>query len=220
MKIHIAQNALKAVSHYMAVKDVRYYLNGMYMEANANTSRLVATNEHCMGIYQHATISAHKNDVYGLVSFIVPDAAIKAIAKIKAPKKYTGDVIFNVPDDYEKNPRAVFSAEYANTVIHFLRIDGIFPQYNRVVPDTVFGEPATYNPKYLALGNDAAFDLGIKFTPALEQNGQTWPGIQHISENMIALVMPICNKVLLKFDNAWARTALTGIESPSELLAA
>lgn len=39
--ITISQNAIQAVAYAMAVKDIRYYLNGMLLQHNGQETRLV-----------------------------------------------------------------------------------------------------------------------------------------------------------------------------------
>ena len=49
-------NILHAMATLAAKKDIRYYLNGLLVEWNATTTRIVATDGHKMGIYNLPTL--------------------------------------------------------------------------------------------------------------------------------------------------------------------
>jgi DNA polymerase-3 subunit beta len=80
MKIYTSLSALRAVSALAARDDIRYYLNGVLIEASAHTTRLVGTNGHVMGIYDNID---QENELDGRVSFIVPDSALALLNPLK-----------------------------------------------------------------------------------------------------------------------------------------
>ena len=53
MKIYAQLNAIKAVNHLSETKDIRYYLNGILVEATKTHTTLVATDGHVMGVYKN-----------------------------------------------------------------------------------------------------------------------------------------------------------------------
>jgi hypothetical protein len=159
MKVTFSRTHLKAVSRYMAKNDVRYYLNGVFVEASPQETRLIATDGHAMGILREQKAGDGLNDVSAIVYFIIPDTAIKAMLAFKSPSKILTDITITVPDDYAENPQAEFRAEFAGNVMVFKRIDGKFPDYQRVVPKTVSGIAGQYQPHLLAIAQDAGEDI-------------------------------------------------------------
>ena len=52
MKITIDRNALKAVSRFAAIKDIRYYLQGVLIESTPLQTRLAATDGHTLAVHR------------------------------------------------------------------------------------------------------------------------------------------------------------------------
>ena len=192
---------------------MRYYLNGVFVEAIPSETRMIATNGNCMGILREQKAGDDLNDVPALVGFIIPDTAIKAMLAWKAPKYFNEtNISITVPDDYADNYHAEFRAEFAGNAMVFKRIDGKFPDYQRVVPKTVSGIAGNFNPDYLAISNAAKQDIHGKnaIPPVLLQNGPDGAAIQLIAENFFAVIMPLRAdaKPEIVADTAWALVPL------------
>jgi DNA polymerase-3 subunit beta len=165
--IHIQRNTLKAASHFMAKQDIRYYLNGILIESSPVETRACATDGHAMLLRQED----RKDDNAGHASIILPAETIAAILKWKAPHKSAADmpVVVTVPDDASAEHRA----EWFGQVAIFRPVDGKFPDYQRVIPQSPSGEAAHFNPELLAKCQKAAIDLGTSKAGffAFTQNG-------------------------------------------------
>lgn len=207
--IQIDRKALKAASRFAGVKDVRYYLNGVYVECNGPETRIIGCDGHTMAVHR-ATDNDRMN--FGLVTFIIPNDAVKAMLAWKTPKgsHIVDAVSLTVPDDGIGECRAEF---YGSAVV-FRPIDGKFPDYRRVLPLTVSGETAQYNPEYLCRALDAARDLRGKnrvFSSGIAHNG-SGSGVIRIDENMFAVIMPTRLDAPAADEFAWAREQMATIE--------
>ena len=82
MQFVIHRNALKAVSRFQAVKDIRYYLNGTFIEWNAMQTRMVATDGHTLIVHR----SDARDENQGEGSVIIPDTMVKTMLSWKPEK--------------------------------------------------------------------------------------------------------------------------------------
>jgi DNA polymerase-3 subunit beta len=201
--INVYRNKLKAAARFMAVQDIRYYLNGLLIESNDVQTRIVATDGHTMFIgYDDA-----KGDNAGSFAGIVPDTAIKQILAWKAPYKSANDapVVLTTSDD----PLGEHRAEWCGHVCVFRTIRGQFPDYTRVVPETLSGLAGHYNPDYLARAKAAAVDLGSpkQYGINLTQNGDR-AAIVTFSAQAFAIIMPMRGESGDLGAAEWARTKL------------
>lgn len=198
MQVTIPQSTIKAVSYAMASNDIRYYLNGMLLQHNGEETRLVATD----GARLNAARINH-NDVglCDLVEVIIPDALIKIICKAKASRHSTRMITLTIDGD------KVSASMPDGTESVAKAIDGRFPDYSRVIPESFSGESAQYNPKYMMDAVDSVRTYwGINgATPGLRHNGTNAGGIS--VDGFVAIVMPwradVCNG-----STAWAKAEM------------
>lgn len=196
MKFTIYRNVLKAVSRFSAVKDIRFYLNGVFVESNPMQTRLVATDGHTLIVHR----SDAKGDNEGSFSGIIPSDAVKAILAWKAPTKFGKDlpVIVSTLDDIE------YRADWNGMTCVFKLIDGKFPDYRKVIPRTVSGLHSHYDPDFMVRIKRASEDLGsdkgyFEFQPnGMDQNqlkdnpvNSEGPGIGVINDSCVVVVMPM-----------------------------
>lgn len=147
MKIQVSRNALKALLLFAARLDIRYYLNGVLVEATKTTTRVVAMNGHVMAIHH----SKKDNAVDEAVSLIVPRAAIELL-RSQGPK---GGLLRDVA--LEKCADGWCLRDHTNSLrLGFDPIEGKFPSYLKVFPAEASGEFAHINPIYLGLLAKAA----------------------------------------------------------------
>jgi DNA polymerase-3 subunit beta len=201
--INIYRNKLKAASRFMAVQDIRYYLNGVLIESNEMQSRIVATDGHTL----FASRDDAKGDNAGSFTGIMPADTVKAILAWKAPYKSANDapVVLTTSDD----PAGEHRAEWCGNICIFRLIDGKFPDYARVVPTDVNGAPAFYQPEYLVRCSKAAFDINTNKIGHFDfKQGGDGSGIAVFSSEAFAVIMPIRNTVADPALIAWAREAL------------
>jgi hypothetical protein len=132
----INQNALDALLLIAGKKDIRHYLNGVYVEFNENTTRIVGCDGHKLGIFQ---VVSENNS--GAGSIIIPRNTIENL-----PKK-AGKLIFS---NVEGN-RWRIDAE--NCAVFFTPEDAKYPDFRRVVHSVqtagTNGVAAGFNLEYL-----------------------------------------------------------------------
>ena len=122
--IMISQSALRRLldkTHFsMAQQDVRYYLNGMLMEADGKTLRTVATDGHrlsyCETTLEHEAGSAQQ--------VIVPRKGVLELQRLLAGE---GNVELAIGTNHVR-------AQIGDIRFTSKLIDGRFPEYGRVIP--------------------------------------------------------------------------------------
>ena len=176
-KFMIYRNALKAVSRFAAVKDVRYYLNGVLVEANPLETRLCATDGHTLAVHR----ADAKGDNEGAWTGILPLDAVTTLLKMKPALKSLKDepIALTVSDNGE------IRADWNGQSIICRAVDGEFPDYRRVIPESLDGL-AWINHDYLARIVDAAKDIGTEFQFGFGGNS---PSLAYIGQDMLAVVM-------------------------------
>ena len=201
--IHVYRNKLKAAARFMAVQDIRFYLNGVLIESNPMPTRVIATDGHTL----FATRDDAKGDNAGAFVGILPADTVKAILAWKAPHKSANDtpVVLTTCDD----PAGEHRAEWCGNVVIFRLVDGKFPDYARVVPATIDAGISFFQPEYLLRCAKAAQDLNTSakgfFAFKCAQDGT---GIAVFSPQSFAVIMPIKTDVADVADVAWARAPL------------
>lgn len=149
-RITIDRKALKAVSYMMAKKDVRYYLNGVYVEYSPLETRLIATNGHMLAVHR----SDAENEGSG--SFIIPDSTVASMLRWKGVSKHNATPITITVDN------GAHTASFHGESIVFTPIDGKFPDWRRVIPTGPFnGIASQLNARYVYAmhrAGDALYD--------------------------------------------------------------
>lgn len=194
---------LKAALLCAAKTDIRYYLNGVYVESNGTTTRMCATTGH----YLLAVDYQHGDSQDWTGNFIIPRNVCEMIAKVK---NYDLGVI---EIESEQNKGALNAAyrtvtgviRVCDTCIGFKSVEGVFPQYTRVISPWIGNDTdmkaAQYNPEYIGTFSKVAKLFGSKlgyFT--LWQRGNDSAlinfGIKPDRINAIGVLMPLNTKVV------------------------
>jgi DNA polymerase-3 subunit beta len=200
MKITIDRNALRAVSRFAATKDIRYYLVGVQVESNALETRLCATDGHTLAVHR----ADAKGDNEGSWTGILPLDAVTTLLKMKPAIKSLKDEPIHLTIAESGEIRADWNGQSIIT----RAVDGRFPDYRRVIPETLDGAPAWINPDYLARIVEAAKDIGIGAGFQFGFGGNSC-SMAHIGSDMVAVVMPMRQDLTTDAIGAsWARNAL------------
>lgn len=161
---------IKALIPFTAIKDPRYYLQGVCIEYSPTVTRCIATDGHIMGMAQETQLNE------GGGTLIIPLDACKRIA---ATRHYTA-LPFN-----HKSPALCTSP--VDPSLGFVPVDGKFPDYQRIFapawePQEEY--PAYFDPALLyrlhqcakAQGLNKASNLtyGAKSCPARFQTGDVY----------------------------------------------
>ena len=115
-QFHIKQSTLDAMLLIAGKKDILHYLNGVYIEWDRTTSRVIACDGHKLGIYQNAA-----PDNSGCGSLIIPREVIEAL-----PKK-CGIL------DFAQISETHWQIDTGNATIKFAPLDAKYPDFRRVV---------------------------------------------------------------------------------------
>ena len=100
MNITINTDIFAAASVFRGVEDIRYYLNGLYLETGENGARLVGCDGHQLAV-------AKLEGSFPASSIIIPGSLVAAVkAKAKGPEKVTLE--FN--EGNQRNKKGVFEA--------------------------------------------------------------------------------------------------------------
>jgi len=185
LKVTLNIRALRAMLIAVSTEETRYYLNGINLEFTPDGVTMCATDGHRMIILrqpygEHAATGAH-------ASVIVPR---DLVAKLKIKLKTLDETTLTIADD----GRLTF--EHAGESYGGSRIDGVFPDYRRVVPQELDGKPAQYDPIYLADFAKARKELGGDRTtsPIVRYNGGS-PAVVDFAYGTgfqaIGVIMPI-----------------------------
>ena len=143
MQLSIAQ--LKASILSVATNDVRYYLAGVCVDLSGVEPVLVSTDGHRMfvakigteGLEDGETLSPRDDQI------IIPTETVKtALKTVVKGQEYLQLAAVDESKRYS-------TGSYRLGALAFDAIDGTFPDWRHVVPDSLSGEPATYNASYL-----------------------------------------------------------------------
>lgn len=159
MQVTIPISHLAAALEFAAVKDVRYYLNGVFVDPRAGN--LVATNGHAAYIGRPGSVTLDGEGEGFIISNAHCAEIIKAGKAIKAREAnldLVGDLV----------------TVAGLRVAPFKALEGRYPDWRRLYPHALTGEAASYNPEYLMQGVKAGKALGVKnpdFNFEFIQNG-------------------------------------------------
>jgi len=175
MPITLSPDLLKAAVLFTSKEETRYYLKGISIQATLATVKVASTDGHRLFV---ARVNQEENtDTF---SIIIPTDTIAtatkgakyplALSKLSDTQWRLGDTIFTP-------------------------IDGTFPGYEFIVPKSVSGETAQFNPEYVAaLGKANKLLGGTAENVTIGYNGDkpalvTGSGFK--SHNALAVIMPL-----------------------------
>jgi hypothetical protein len=201
MKFTIQRKQLKALSRFSAIKDIRYYLQGIHVVQNNRGTYLESTNGHVLG-----RLLIDQTPVDGENSVIIPNDAVKNLAAIG--KK--GDETLHFTVDGIK----ITVIQPDNSTMQFSALDGTFPNCDSVMPKELKEsdiKPSTFNPDYLMAFYDCASDLSGKKNPtgvsmSIMQRGDS-SGIVALecTELFIGVIMPMRDNCINPSIPAWCK---------------
>ena len=184
-------SALKALSEIAPVKNIRFYLNGVYFECNQASTRLVATDGHCLGVYE----SNQENQIGGgAINFIMP---LEIIKLLKIVHKQWDQVTITIERKHETELDLITGGTIqvsGGPAISWKAVDGRFPDYIRVLPtQTMSGATAQFCPAIVQKFVKAAKCLGLSTKNGVPI-GHTGGGSALIAlgdPNFIGVIMPM-----------------------------
>lgn len=182
---------LRAVIHCAGKNDIRYYLNGVYVEALPDETRVVATTGYVCAVFRSAATNPEPFNV------IIPRATVEAFVKLAKGVKH---VDVTVAD-------GTCRLSCASGSLPFAPIVGRFPDYRQLFPQAPSGETAQFNPELLVAFSKVAKAMGAKAYPEIAHNG-TGPALVRINavHDFAGVIMPFRQpvKTLDVPDTSWA----------------
>jgi len=181
MKISIQASAIRAATICAAKKDIRYYLQGVYINvAHRDYATVCGTDGHVL-FAGRATIENMAGDLLPF-NMIVPLDIVK-----KIDKRAAAVILESLPD-----------GTYLLDGTRFTPLDNRFPDYSRVIPligqmQTAPVAPGHFDYALIVRGNDAlnAYYGGKTKVYPLEQRGND-SAVMHNGENVaVVVVMPM-----------------------------
>lgn len=179
---------LKALKLFSGKKDIRYYLNGIYVEFNKYNTILVSTDGHRLlstAIYNKETL--HGRDTIGA---IIPNETIDSLLKVKSSLN-AASISLQVENNIVKKINIVNDAVKLET----LPIEGKYPDFRRVFPESVSNEVGHYDFSYLNDFTKAAqYISGNKNAHAiLSQNGDKAALVSLDYQDCAGVICPLRN---------------------------
>lgn len=177
--IDITRANLRAALIFAAKGDIRYYLNSVCLHVGeCGDARLIGCDGHRLGL-------VHLCDASGAApgEYIIPREAVENIKK--AVRGFDGLTLAIDGEAF------TISDNYGGAIIAGGKlVDGKYPDWQRVMPQTFSGEAGNYNPQYLFDVSKAVKELGGKngfydFT----QNGNS--SALAVYENLTVIIMPM-----------------------------
>lgn len=123
---------LQAARHAAAKSDIRYYLNGIHVEAGKGVTRVVSTNGHIMYVHDYK----HGLDQWE-GTFIIPNDTIDMFVKAGKHSYYAMQIeveLVRAKDKQFSFGSYKLKLQHGDKVVECKNVEGVFPDYARVVP--------------------------------------------------------------------------------------
>ena len=221
IKLIVRAEIIAVLKLFASDKDVRYYLNGINLEIGATESRLVATDGSMLGCFR---VESEQPEVDApLTDIIIPNDLLKAIKPSGMVEITIGELETKDNGKGEKvpvsNARPV-TLTYAGLSMSGKTMDGKFPDFRRVIPAKVSGQPAQFDPRFTSTlakawsilhGGKGPHCVGLGF------NGNDGALITLADENFVGVIMPLRPHVVTvpKTPPCWAYDRLQPAAEPA-----
>jgi DNA polymerase-3 subunit beta len=195
IKLTVRAEIIAVLKLFTSDKDVRYYLNGIALEIGATESRLVATNGSMLGCIR--IVSEQPEVAAPLTNIIIPNDLLKSIKPSGMVEITIGDLETKDNGKGEQVPVSnsrPITLTYAGVSISGKTLDGVFPDFRRVIPSKVSGQPAQFDPRFIGTlakawsiihGGKGLHLVGIGF------NGTDAALIDLAYEDFTGVIMPL-----------------------------
>lgn len=184
-KFNVKISQLQALAILASKEDIRYWLNGVRVEFNYETTRLISTDGHKLGLYNFKT----ENEGVGVLT--IPRSFIDKLPKVTIKT----DQLLTISHVDQSQWAAIDQG--GNTYL-FNEIEGNYPDYSRVIqPIKTNGQPGQFNDEYLAQFKKCGLLLTwLKkqhFFPEIIHNGNSSAIIQlpTLLDQFVGVIMPL-----------------------------
>ena len=202
MQFSVQRKQLKAMGRFMAVKDIRYYLQGIQVVQNNRGTYIESTNGHVLG-----RLLIDETPCAVTASVLVPSDAVKTLSA--SGRKGNETLHFTI----DGVKISVISPDGSSMTVQ--AHEARYPDCDRVVPEIYNDTPSecsTYNPEYIMAFYDCAKDLGSSgksVTVQIKQRGNQ-SGIVNIDSEplFVGIIMPMREHNIVTVP-AWCSRAKT-----------
>lgn len=214
MNITINSKIFATAALFRGIADVRYYLNGMYLETGPKGARLVGCDGHQLAV-------AKIEGEFPQSSIIIPGSLVAAV-KSKGQQFVTLEFLEGHQQFQDQdNAKGVFvprdiTLTFGETTTTAKEVDGKFPDYRRVVPSEVDGTTAQFDPRLVNRIDKACSILGYKFFVGIAHNGDR-SALSVIDDGFVIVTMPFKTDPR-KISPSWVQESLCESE-PARLAA-
>ncbi len=183
MYITLNKNHLSAAVICATKKDIRDYLNGVYIEFHLDNKATICGANGSILFVAKSEFVRNDDDTTYINSLIIPSDIIN-IALKQSPK-----TIDNIDLELINAERK----EYKLGVVNFIAINGKFPDIEKIIPEAFDNDKGvTLNPKFLLMGQKSIKIVTGKETFTLVQNGTNNACVMVCEDaNILVVVMPI-----------------------------
>jgi DNA polymerase-3 subunit beta len=189
MNITINTDIFAAASLFRGVEDIRYYLNGLYLETGAFGARLVGCDGHQLAV-------AKLDGWFPNAVIIIPGSLVAAVKpKAKGPQQVTLE-FKEGSQSYKKSgaDKGAFIARditltFGDITTTAKELEGKYPEYRRVVPSEVSNTIAQFDPKLVSRLDKACATLGFKHFCGIAHNGDS-SALSVFNEDFLVVTMP------------------------------
>ena len=179
MKVTLDAALMKGMLAFAGRQDIRFYLNSLLVETTETSAIRVASDGHTLAA--HRVAADDVEDHQPGLQVIVPRTALESVKPRRTGRAQTVSI--------EVGAEAITVT--GETTATTVPVDGKFPNWRRVLPATVSGEPGQVNPRFYArVGLLADAVLGKGANPATFFNGRG-PLLIQFDEATQAVLMPL-----------------------------
>lgn len=197
IKLTVRAEIIAVLKLFAADKDIRNCLNGINLEIGRRESRFVATNGVVLGCFR---IESEQPEVGApLTNIIIPNDLLKPIK----PSSGLVEITIGDPDKDDgggkdgpvSNIRPVtLTLAYDGLSLSGKTLDGAFPDYRKVIPSKVSGQPAQFDPRLIGiLGKAWSILHGSKrnYYARLGLNGEAAALVSLGTEDFVGVIAPM-----------------------------
>lgn len=179
----IPANIIKALLLVAAKRDIRYYLNGIYVDNSADCVRLVATDGRILAVAKCAAALTSPEDY---CSFIIPRKALEQL-------KITSELVITHNHTLEQSITMVSDGLQLSCA----PIDGKYPDYRGAIPSEFTGEAAYYDLDNVSIIQKMAVALGCQRLDKTNilQNGKDAGLVNFGNMPIFGIIMPLNTEI-------------------------
>ena len=195
MQLSIPAEIIKALLITAPKSDVRFYLNGVLLEVREERATLVATDGHMLLAVPLPSDAIEGERIVG--DYILPRTLLDSVKPAKI-----GRTVLPLALEITASPGAQGQTIYTLTLkgaTHGIDkpVDGRFPDWRRVIPETASGEVAQFDARLVARFGDVYDALGgsKKYcAPVIHYNGGDAALVSNLGHGALGVIMPLREK--------------------------